>query len=225
MQTELYHETERDSIINYRNILNSSIQSLILYNNNAFHILDSTISIRADLISDQNQIINGTNILEENEQIINEIYFSTVALNQLDNLFNYAASLLNIALQCPLSGGPAVYRARSLYYIIDPTMDYDDEQICLQGGYLFKTSRNLTKNSKLYPNPSNSIVSIVYNVESNSVLQIFDCYGRIINNYSIDPKNFIFSFETENFENGLYNYRIVDKKGIIIDTGQFIIMK
>ena len=225
LQTELYHESERDSIINYRNILNSSIQSLILYNNNAFHILDSTISIRADLISDQNQIINGTNILEENEQIINEIYFSTVALNQLDNLFNYAASLLNIALQCPLSGGPAVYRARSLYYIIDPTMDYYDEQICLQGGYLFKTSRNLTKNSKLYPNPSNSIVNIVYNVESNSVLQIYDCYGRIINNYSIDPKNYIFSFETENFENGLFNYRIVDKKGIMIDTGQFIIMK
>jgi hypothetical protein len=57
------------------------------------------------------------------------------------------------------------------------------------------------------------------------VLQIYDSYGRILRNYSIDPLNFIFSFETEKFENGLFNYRIVDSKGTMIDTGQFIIMK
>ncbi len=225
LQTELYYETERDSIINYRNILNSSIQSLILYNNNAFHVLDSTISIRADLINNQNDIINGTNKCEENEIIVNDVYFNTVAINQLDALFNYAATLLNIAMQCPLSGGPAVYKARSLYYILDPEMDYDDEQTCLLGGYLFKNSRNLTAHSKLFPNPSKDIVNIVYHVESNSMLQILDCYGRIIKYNSIDPLNYIYSFNVENLENGFYSYRIVNSKGIMIDAGQFIIMK
>ncbi len=225
IQTELYHQLERDSIISRREILNASIQSLINYNNNAFHVLDSTISIRADLINNQNKIINGTNKCEENEQIVNDVYYNTVAINQLDNLFNYAAALLNIALQCPLSGGPAVYKARSLYYIIDPTIDYDDEETCLQSGFLFKNSRNLTAHSKLYPNPSKDVVNIVYNVESNSVLQIFDCYGRIIKYNSIDPLNYIYSFNVEYFENGFYSYRIIDGKGSMIDAGQFIIMK
>ena len=225
LQTELYHESERDSIISRREVLNASIQSLILYNNNAFHILDSTISIRTDLINNQNNIINGTNKCEENEQIVNEVYYNTLAINQLDNLFNYAATLLNIALQCPLSGGPAVYKARSLYYIIDPELDYDDENICLQNGFLFKTSRNLTAHSKLYPNPSNSIVNLVYNTEDYSTLQIFDCYGRVVVSYPLSPNDFTFSFNIDHFENGLYNYNIIGRNKAMIDTGQFIVMK
>jgi hypothetical protein len=61
----------------------------------------------------------------------------------------------------PIAGGPAVYRARSLYFLIDPEMVYDDELTCIQNGYLYRTSKNITHNSKLYPNPASNEITIV----------------------------------------------------------------
>jgi len=85
-----------------------------------------------------------------------------------------------LATQCPIAGGPAVYRSRAMYVLIDPMMSYNDENTCLQAGYLFRNSRNITSKSKLYPNPASNEVTIVYNTEKDAIFEIIDLVGRIV---------------------------------------------
>ena len=124
---------------------------------------------------------------------------------------------------CPISGGPAVYRARSLYFLIDPEMVYDDELTCLQNGYLYKTSQNVTHKSKLYPNPSSAEITIVYNISSNADLIITDPLGRIIKQFKLNTEEIETTLSISNFENGIYNYKIIEENGTLGDFGQFIV--
>src|SRR5437773_1574911 len=45
------------------------------------------------------------------------------------------AQLLQVAMQCPDEGGPAVFNARALLGLLDDHIIYDDENVCLQAGY------------------------------------------------------------------------------------------
>ncbi|MCB0849673.1 MAG: hypothetical protein KDC20_07975, partial [Bacteroidetes bacterium] len=53
------------------------------------------------------------------QKMINEIYLSTVAKDVLEFTNDQIQDLYAIASQCPLAGGQAVYRARSLYALAD----------------------------------------------------------------------------------------------------------
>jgi hypothetical protein len=132
---------------------------------------------------------------------------------------------MNIALQCPIAGGPAVYKARALYFYINPFMEYDDEFTCMQQGYLYRKSRNINQRSMIYPNPSSEKVNLSYNISGNSILQICDLTGRVIREDFLNPKSNLYSFTVHDLENGLYNYRIIDNADKLIDAGQFIVVK
>lgn len=125
----------------------------------------------------------------------------------------------------PISGGQAVYRTRSLYFIIDPDMVYDDEFTCLQSGYLYKTSKNIKQKSKLYPNPASNDINLIYNITENARLEISDQFGRVFHSHFLSKELFNFSFPVSGFENGIYNYRIVSNENNLIDVGQFIVIK
>jgi hypothetical protein len=216
---------EKDSIIDLKNAIVENINHIVNYNANALHVLDSVLAIKVDLLNGENQSINSIEIIEQNEKIINEVYFSSLAKNQYESIFNYAATILNVAVQCPLSGGPAVYRARALYYVIDPNMYYEDELTCLQNGYLYRTSRNISQKSKLYPNPTANEITVVYNATDNSEFQICDQIGRIVYKSTLSSHQTNYTLSVLNFENGIYNYRILDKNKTVIDIGQFIVSK
>jgi hypothetical protein len=131
----------------------------------------------------------------------------------------------NIAVQCPIAGGPAVYRARSLYFLINPEMTYDDEMECLQNGYLYKASKNINHRSKLFPNPATGEITLVYNIATNCLLQITDGLGRVVKEILLKNNQIEETINISELENGMYNYRISDTKGRMIDTGQFIVFK
>ena len=90
---------------------------------------------------------------------------------------------------------------------------------------MYRTSRNLTGMSKLYPNPASNEITVVYNVPDNSLLQIMDGLGRIVKVYPLNQNDINFNFSVTKLEDGIYNYRIIDKSGSMVDTGQFIVNK
>jgi hypothetical protein len=217
------NEAEKDSLLHVNNAITISIKNIINYNSSGMIALKTGIDQRVDVLNSVNQNNNGSEVYERNERAVNDVYFTTVAKNNLANIFNYAAILLNIATQCPISGGPSVYRARSLYFLIDPEMVYDDELTCLQNGYLYKTSQNVTHKSKLYPNPSSAEITIVYNISTNADLIITDPLGRIIKQFKLNTEEIETTLSISNFENGIYNYKIIEENGTIGDVGQFIV--
>ena len=65
--------------------------------------------------------------------------------------------MFNIAQQCPYAGGPAVYIARGLLRVVNDSIEYFDDVVCLQYG-IFRTA-NISVQSgeptiKLIPNPA-----------------------------------------------------------------------
>ena len=123
--------------LNRTNLLNQ-IQQITTFINQAFHSLDSARENRVDFLNGQNDLINSSETYEQNEHIVNNIFLSCIATENPENINQYTDRLFNVAQQCPLSGGPAVYRARSLYMLIDPDMEYMDDLICIQNGWMLR---------------------------------------------------------------------------------------
>lgn len=118
-----------------------------------------------------------------NEQTINSVYLKFIAKG-LDSL-NAAdsATIAALAMTCPLAGGSAVYKARSLYALYQPLMSYGDIDRCNDNGvfdaensFLLDTTiqadtgyesqaRQLKSDDNvffIYPNPSKGKITVGY---------------------------------------------------------------
>lgn len=116
-----------DSLYNVRM---NTISSATAANDSIYNLIHAAINIRASFIMSENNALSSSLIYEQNEINVNNIYLSTIAVNQADSIINYSTQLYNIANQCALSGGSAVYSARSLYHLINDSIIFDDTRIC-----------------------------------------------------------------------------------------------
>lgn len=108
-----------------------------------YQTIRSDKNLEADGIKGVNSGINVTEIIQENDKIVNDIYLSVVARGQLDFTALQSSQLWLIAAQCPLSGGKSVFKARGLYRLIDRYADFgDDFDICNAGGILLNQTHD-----------------------------------------------------------------------------------
>ncbi|MCB9267836.1 MAG: right-handed parallel beta-helix repeat-containing protein, partial [Lewinellaceae bacterium] len=77
-----------------------------------------------------NTAISASEVFEVNEQDVNALFLETVAIGVDTFTEAQITALWAFANQCPLSGGDAVFKARSLYSLIDPLVKYEDEELC-----------------------------------------------------------------------------------------------
>jgi hypothetical protein len=111
-----------------------------------------------------------------------------------------SAVVADLAMQCPLLGGTAVYKARSLYSHYVPLLTYSDQDLCgglprssisssnntaihninqnngPAGGIKPHTESMLSSRFQLYPNPVSNTLNIEY--PSAGVLEITDITNR-----------------------------------------------
>jgi hypothetical protein len=214
-----------DSLNSLRSGLLLNIQSNVNYDKTAFHKLDSTIAVKADLLNGQNDQINNNSTFEQNERTINDIYLHTAGLNKPTEVGQFAGAILNVASQCPLSGGPAVYRARSLYFLVDPFMSYDDANNCLQQGYLYRKGISARAKSYLYPNPASNEINIIYSISDDAVINILNTMSQVVYSMNINKDIYQTAIDVSQYSNGLYSYQIINKNGDLNDSGTFIINK
>ena len=155
---------------------------------------------------------------------VKDIYYSTVAIGNGDDVAGYETTLLSIAQLCPLSDGPAVYHARALYSLIDPDQDYDDDISCVQNGYYFRMQQGVKHKSSVFPNPTSGDVTIVYKFQSDTYLQLEDMYGRTCLMTKLKANSDSHLLNLSNFENGIYTYRLFCQ-GSTLDIGKIILSK
>lgn len=146
-------------------------------------------------IADNNAIDTATDIMLANEKLINDIYLRYSRYG-IDSITSDDYNLIEeLALQCPLVGGTAVYKARMLYGIYQPSISYDDLEICNNAG-LYKGGKGLfddenamlsqqlleMRSDKLtvYPNPTSGQVTFEYSIKNGekAELIITDVYGK-----------------------------------------------
>lgn len=161
------------------------------------------------------------------EQIINSIQLE-YELNGVTVLQTNYQQLYTIATDCPLAGGPAVYRARALLGIIDDTIEYTDELTCAQYGYArkaFVSKNNDIAKIRVIPNPANEYIEVrlkdpeegicKISIQNAQGLKIFT--GQFICNQS---KYTIF---TNSFATGVYTLSVRVNNSILENVKLVII--
>lgn len=208
----------RDSLKLCRDFLAASIKSIVQYNDSLISIINNSIQTGKDVLALMNKLVVSNNDFEINVAKINGIYLSTI--ETADSLYNYQSQLLTIASQCPISGGPAVYRARTLLQLISPDLFFDDDNNCIQSGLILR-SRNYS-NFRFYPNPTSGSFSYQYLTSNPLNLCIFDLSGRKVRIFQLNANQTIIKEELKGLENGVYIYQTHDDNGILFDCGKFV---
>jgi hypothetical protein len=112
--------------------------------------------------------------------------FISIALDGVDSISSTDLNLLGtIASLCPLEAGDPVYWARSLYWLVDPTIRFDDLQNCAVAPSPKPLPANSTdRELSIYPNPASDLLQVVSENEETDLsgrdFSIIDQAGRII---------------------------------------------
>ncbi len=204
------------------NIVQNTSQ-LLNQNNADLALVKTAKENRSDVLNADNAMINSSKIYEQNEKQINEAYLQMIYKDHFELLPNFSSQILSIAAQCPLSGGPAVYKARTLAALIDPDLRYDDQLACSQAGVSWRISQHKAESSiSIFPNPAADNATIKYNISTDAQLMIYNKVGEIIRfeNLSKDSQSFV--IDLANYKNGIYTCRLIqDGK---VDVEQLIVI-
>ena len=160
-----------------------------------------------------------TNKIEENAQLFNNILF-----NFEENANEMWSDITNIANQCPISGGKAVYEARALLLMYDKNLDWDDESACIQGvDYKKAPINNIEPTTIIYPNPVNEQLTIWlknYKIKENESIeiQLIDIIGNTIQKYHSNLVSTILELDTKKLATGNYILHITSSSGLSINS-------
>jgi hypothetical protein len=181
-------------------------------------------------VKSYNLNITATEIYEENEQEVNDLFMRTLALG--DALFDSLnqARLFAIADQCPLEGGDGVYRARSLYALIDPGAAYDDEQLCRSAERPVASANEpgiIEPPFNLFPNPARDyiLIELVFDIENAAAgFSVYNSYGYEVRRIQIPAGGRKFFLDTSGLPSGVYTCRLKVNKAFA-GAKKFIIIK
>jgi hypothetical protein len=126
---------------------------------------DALIKDKLDSAQYINDIVISDKIPEQNTVTINniEIHYLETEQDKQVLIDNYN-ELLSIANQCPFVGGAAVERARSFVAMLNDSVVYNDDYVCLQSGvYRISTTDSLIENANsiiVKPNPASDKVEV-----------------------------------------------------------------
>jgi uncharacterized repeat protein (TIGR01451 family) len=128
------------------------------------------------------------------------------------------ADITEIAPQCPLDGGSAVFIARELYaaYIGDQT--YDDEANCNTEERSKPTNQAIVSTVSrllLYPNPANDRLEVRWEGMDvvGGVLNLWSSEGRLVHRQVINTESNSASINTAEYTSGLYFCQYRDHSG------------
>jgi len=188
-------------------------------------LLDSAAAI--------NSAIVPVNYWEENEQEVNAIYLTRVAIGNFDFTETQKETLESIAALCPLAGADAVYKARSLVYSYNPTAFFDDEGNC-PTGYAYRMAKqdtvataSITETVKLYPNPNSGMLNVFISgrTENKFLISIYNTVGQQVYTQEAAGNEFKINLEAIDMSSGLYLLEAVNVEGNYLAKSKFIYEK
>ncbi len=211
-------DAQRSAILAGLSGYRSTIGTLTAWNNSALQVAATTKVLTADGIKAANTNVGTTKLIESNEKQVNEIYLSTVGKDVDTFTVDQTNTLFYIANQCPMVGGNSVYRARSLYRLIDDEQQFDDPQLCLQHGIIVKSLvARETNTIGVVPNPARDGATLVLGepLEEGGVFILFNSVGVEVMRLDVPAKEPRMSFGTSRLATGVYHYRVLSTLGLV----------
>lgn len=162
----------------------------------------------------QNNQLPDTGVYENNQKVLNDIYLNSV-LPGHELTTNQKCVILDLAEQCPISGGKAVYLARILVASFKDTT-YNDDGKCLQiGNIKDQAIHTYAKESfAFYPNPAANSITIKNSgvQEGNALLSIFDLSGKLVNSINLQLNQTYSAIDVSGLKNGMYTISVQHKR-------------
>lgn len=128
-----------------------------------------------------------TTVYQENERNVHALYLATFAKGNLLLSAAQQQQLADIAQQCPMSGGNAVYKARTMYQTLSDTLiRYSDSLTCAALGITFRQPSSENASSlmpatlTLYPNPTSSEVTLSLTTGIMGDVSIYNAQGMLV---------------------------------------------
>ncbi|HMR47570.1 MAG TPA: T9SS type A sorting domain-containing protein, partial [Bacteroidia bacterium] len=200
----------REQLILAIDFLNQTIQNITILRD---AMLNGNL-VDAELIND---IVIPENLPQENTQYINgiEINFQELSYD-LEYLRENYEGIFAVALQCPYAGGPAVERARALLALLNDSIFYDDDNVCLQSGIYrssgIDSSTVVEKLRFIYinPNPATNKVTItlIGKFEGLCNIEIKNSVGEIVLSKQTDCKNAVTDINISKIAAGFYSVKV-----------------
>jgi PKD repeat protein len=186
---------------------------------------ENLYSGQSGLINQDNILLPANKIYEINWKLVNSINTQLATEREPDLNEEQIQSLSDIASQCPLTGGNAVFVARSLLSTVHPTAVYVDYDICLSEGVVWHSEEqeeemeDKTRAFFLHPNPADGTLNISWDVSANKVISvsIFDAFGNMFRDLttSLNPSGI--QLDISDLPSGAYL--------ICINTGDHMVFK
>lgn len=135
----------------------------------------------------------------------------------------------SIAYVCPVLGGPAVFKARSLQSAYNDSNYFDDRLTCGQQGVFYKLAKKDTLTSveeklTLFPNPTNAQLNVIVAslVKENYSLTITNLLGVVVLKKEKLTNNFKLELGELNIAAGFYTLELKQNATGKSFRGQFI---
>ena len=176
------------SVVGYSNLRKSFVDQIgQLQQNQQFIFNQRKARDSSNVVAakELNNIVTASGIPDANEKYINSAYIR-FEQDGINGLIEEYANILAIALQCPFSGGPAVFKAWSLVGLLNDSIEFDYDLACLQEGIfkLSKSQREQIEDIVLEPNPATNFTTVILkgNYEGICDIKIYDVMGKLILN-------------------------------------------
>lgn len=178
---------------------------------------------------EQLKIANEQLMSQENHELrekqINELFYTTLAKEYTTLSAEQEQLIADLANGCPLIDGEAVYLARAMYAVLEPTAHFDSKTICNNQGY-YKTAHangdedvvaGEIDNSycALYPNPAHQQTAINYILqpEDRLTVKVYDVLGREIYKANTNSNMGSLTLPTDKWQNGNYLVKCISLLG------------
>lgn len=218
LSDEALTPAQRQSILAGLSGYRQTINSLSAWNASALQLASGTKVLSAEGVRSSYATVTTSELIEINERTVNEVYLATVG-KDVDMLTTaQAADLFDIANQCPMVGGNAVFKARSLYWLIDDSYNFDDQALCLQHGIIVKSLLAESVNRlKVVPNPASDGATLVLDRELDEpgTFVVYDAVGAEVMRQAVPIEMARITFSTASLAPALYHYQVRGPSGII----------
>jgi len=209
---------QRQTILGGITGFRQNINNLTAWNATALQVASTSKVLTADGVKAANSGIATSELIEMNEKQVNEIYLATIGKDVDDFTSTQTDDLFAIANQCPMLGGNAVFKARSLYWLIDDSYDFDDQLLCLPHGIIVKSLTQQPLNGvAVVPNPASDEATLVLDreLEGPGTFVVYDAVGAEVMRQAVPIEMPRMAFSTASLAPALYHYQVRGPSGII----------
>jgi Secretion system C-terminal sorting domain len=196
--------------------------------------IEESMAIEDELLREEiialkavNDAIEIDNIIDYNERTVNSFCLEAILENKSNFSDEELSEITHIAYQCPLTGGNAVYTARTIYLRKYPNTNFEWSELC---NVLFKQQRKVeVTDTKLavFPNPNTGSFTVNYDLPTTEKISkihliLTNSVGAIVEEKFANSKQEQVQWNIENIPNGIYflslkvDNRILQQQKIVI---------